>query len=94
MSEIQNPLVAHLSNYKIILASNSPRRKELLAQLGLEFTVRTLADVDESFPQGLTNEATACYIAKKKAEALAAKQEAEAAAKAEAAAENSDDAQG
>lgn len=73
MSEIQNPLVAHLSNYKIILASNSPRRKELLAQLGLEFTVRTLADVDESFPQGLTNEATACYIAKKKAEAHAAK---------------------
>lgn len=72
MTELQNPLVAHLSNYKIVLASNSPRRKELLAQLGLDFSVRTLADVDESFPSGLTNEQTACYIAKKKAEAYAA----------------------
>lgn len=72
MTELQNPLVAHLSNYKIVLASNSPRRKELLAQLGLDFSVRTLADVDESFPVGLTNEQTACYIAKKKAEAHAA----------------------
>jgi septum formation protein len=72
MSEIQNPLAAHLSKYKVILASNSPRRKELLAQLGLEFTVRTLSDVDESFPEGLSNEETACYIARKKAEAHAA----------------------
>ena len=72
MSEIQNPLAAHLSKYKVILASNSPRRKELLAQLGLEFTVRTLSDVDESFPEGLSNEETASYIARKKAEAHAA----------------------
>lgn len=72
MSEIQNPLAAHLSKYKVILASNSPRRKELLAQLGLEFTVRTLSDVDESFPEGLSNVETACYIARKKAEAHAA----------------------
>ena len=71
MSEIQNPLAPHLSKYKVILASNSPRRKELLAQLGIEFTVRTLSDVDESFPEGLTNEETACYIARKKAEAHA-----------------------
>ena len=71
MSEIQNPLAPHLSKYKVILASNSPRRKELLAQLGLDFTVRTLSDVDESFPEGLTNEETACYIARKKAEAHA-----------------------
>lgn len=71
MSEIQNPLAPHLSKYKVILASNSPRRKGLLAQLGIEFTVRTLSDVDESFPEGLTNEETACYIARKKAEAHA-----------------------
>ena len=72
MTDLQNPLALHLSKYKIILASNSPRRKELLAQLGLDFTVRTLSDVDESYPQGLTNEETACYIARKKAEAHAA----------------------
>ena len=74
MTELQNPLAAHLSKYKIVLASNSPRRRELLSQLGLDFTVRTLADVDESYPEGLTNEETACYIARKKAEAHAAAQ--------------------
>ena len=72
MTEQQNPLAVHLSKYKIVLASNSPRRKELLAQLGLDFTVRTLSDVDESYPEGLTNEETASYIARKKAEAHAA----------------------
>ena len=72
MTDLQNPLAAHLNKYKIVLASNSPRRKELLAQLGLNFTVRTLSDVDESYPEGLTNEETACYIARKKEEAHAA----------------------
>lgn len=73
MTDLQNPLALHLSKYKIILASNSPRRKELLAQLGLDFIVRTLSDVDESYPEGLTNEETACYIARQKAEVHAAK---------------------
>lgn len=36
-----------MSEVKLVLASNSPRRKELLAWLGLEFSVRP-ADVDES----------------------------------------------
>ena len=38
----------NLKKYKVILASNSPRRKELLAGLGVEYEVRTLSDVDES----------------------------------------------
>ena len=40
-------------NFKIILASNSPRRRELLAGLGLEFQVRVLPDIDESYPAAL-----------------------------------------
>ena len=37
-------------NYKLILASNSPRRKELLAGLGMPFEVRVLQDIDEEYP--------------------------------------------
>lgn len=50
----------------IILASQSPRRKELLGQLDLPFEVRT-QDVDESFPATFRPEAAAVYIAEKKA---------------------------
>lgn len=56
-------------NYKIILASNSPRRKELLAGLGLDFTVRVKPDVSEGYPQGLSSEEIAMYIANEKADA-------------------------
>jgi septum formation protein len=56
-------------NFKIILASNSPRRRELLAGLGLEFQVRVLPDIDESYPAALPAVETAEYIACKKAKA-------------------------
>lgn len=62
-------MLDNLKNYDIILASNSPRRKELLQRLGLPFKVRTLFDVDESFPENLRGEEIALYIARKKAEA-------------------------
>lgn len=55
--------------YKLILASNSPRRKELLAGLGLPFEVRVLQDIDESFPDDLPVSEVALYIAGKKADA-------------------------
>ena len=54
-------------NYKIILASGSPRRKELLAGLGYEFEVRLLPGIDESYPDGLTGEEIAKHIARGKA---------------------------
>lgn len=55
--------------YKVILASNSPRRRELLAGLGLQFEVRVLADIDENYPPTLPATQIAQYIAHKKAEA-------------------------
>ncbi|MBR4186974.1 MAG: septum formation protein Maf [Bacteroidaceae bacterium] len=54
---------------KIILASNSPRRRELLSGLGLEFEVHTLKGLDESYPEGLSMEEIPLYISRKKAEA-------------------------
>jgi len=55
-----------IGNTKIILATNSPRRKELLEQLGLHFELRTKV-VDESYPISFRAEAVAVYIAEKKA---------------------------
>ena len=46
---------------KIILASNSPRRKELLAGLGVEFEVKVLPGIEESYPNNLPAEDVAKY---------------------------------
>lgn len=54
---------------KIILASNSPRRKELLAGLGVEFEVKVLPGIEESYPNNLSAEDVAKYIACEKANA-------------------------
>ncbi len=58
-----------MKKYKIILASNSPRRKELLAGLDVPFEVRVVKGIDESYPDTLDVYDTAQYIAAKKAEA-------------------------
>ena len=57
---------------KYILASNSPRRKELLAGLGLDFEVRVIDGIDESYPSSLPACEVAQYIAEKKADAYRA----------------------
>ena len=49
-------------NHKIILASNSPRRKELLAGLDLDFQVRIIDGIDESYPADLPTRQIAEYI--------------------------------
>ena len=54
---------------KLILASNSPRRKELLGGLGIPFEVRVLQGIDESYPEDLPVSEVALYIAGKKADA-------------------------
>ena len=55
--------------YKIILASNSPRRRELLGGLGIPFTTRVLDGIDESWPQGLKGQDISLYISREKASA-------------------------
>ncbi|MBS7563369.1 septum formation protein Maf [Mucilaginibacter sp. Bleaf8] len=52
----------------IILASKSPRRQQLLQQMDIDFKL-VLKEVDESYPEGLTPEEVAVYIAEKKAKA-------------------------
>ncbi len=62
-------MLDNLKKYKVILASNSPRRKELLSGLGVDYEIRTLPDVDESYPDTLRGADIPLYIAKEKADA-------------------------
>ena len=57
------------NNYHIILASNSPRRKELLAGIDVDFSVRIIPGIDESYPAELPVSDIAEYISRKKATA-------------------------
>lgn len=56
------------SGYRIILASGSPRRRELMQQLGIPFEVQSLS-VEEVYPEHLEGSAIAEYLAKLKASA-------------------------
>ena len=62
-------MLDNIKDYKIILASASPRRRELLTGLDLDFVVKSLPDVDESFPDTLVGGEIPLYISKKKADA-------------------------
>ena len=62
-------MLDNLKKYRIILASASPRRRELMQGLDVEFEVRRLPDVDESFPLDLQGGDIPLYISKKKADA-------------------------
>ena len=62
-------MLENLNRYKVVLASNSPRRKELLSGLGIRYEVKTLPDIDESFPEGMDGVEIPAYIARAKADA-------------------------
>ncbi len=55
--------------YKYVLASNSPRRRELMAGLGIDFEVRVMKGVSESYPENLPAADVPAYIAREKAAA-------------------------
>ncbi len=57
------------NNYKVILASGSPRRRELLSGLGIGFEIPCKKDIDESNPSDLSADEVALFISRKKAEA-------------------------
>ena len=52
---------------KIVLSSNSPRRKELLGELEIDFEVRVIEGIDEAYPKELSVEEVPQYIAREKA---------------------------
>ena len=62
-------MLENLKRYHIKLASNSPRRRELLSGLGIDYEVKLLPGIDESYPAALVGEDIPCYIAREKAEA-------------------------
>jgi septum formation protein len=59
----------NLSNYNIVLASGSPRRRELLAGLDIPFEVKVLPDIDETCPESLQREEIPLYLSRLKAAA-------------------------
>jgi septum formation protein len=62
-------LTLNKKNYNLILASKSPRRKELLERLGYSFSQRS-KEVDESFPENIELEKVAEFLSRKKADAF------------------------
>ena len=62
-------MLNNLKKYNVILASNSPRRRELLGGLGIEYQVKTIPGIDESYPDSLKGEEIPIHISQKKAEA-------------------------
>lgn len=62
-------MLDNLLKYSILLASNSPRRKELLGGLGISYRVVSLPEIDESYPPTLQGSEIPSYIAQKKADA-------------------------
>lgn len=65
-------MLNNLERYKIILGSNSPRRKALLSGLGIAFETKPMPDIDETYPETLKEEEIPLFIARHKAEAYAA----------------------
>ena len=61
-----------LENYNIILGSKSPRRKELLSGLDINFSIKTI-EVDEQYPNTLKGEEIPIYLSKLKADNYAIK---------------------
>ena len=59
-------MLNNLDNYNLILASKSPRRKQLLSELGISFVVKT-EEVEEVFPENLSVELIPEFLAKLKA---------------------------
>ncbi len=60
-----------LKNKTLVLASQSPRRQELIRELGLDFVVRTKDGLDEDYSSSLKVEEIPVFLAEKKAKAFA-----------------------
>lgn len=68
-------MLDNLNKYNIILASASPRRRQLMEMLGVDFTVARLIDVDESYPESMQACTVPAYLSKVKADAYQSRME-------------------
>lgn len=59
-------LLEKIKNYNIYLASQSPRRQNLLKQLGINFNIAVRINFDENYPNSLEKEEIAMYLSDKK----------------------------
>ena len=59
----------NLRKYSVILASGSPRRKELLSSIGIDYKVRVINGIDENYPENMRAEDIPQFISRKKAAA-------------------------
>lgn len=64
--------LANLSKYDILLASKSPRRRELLSTLRIPFHCISIGGIDESYPEDMPREEVPIFLANKKADAYIA----------------------
>ncbi len=64
-------LVPSLNGYRLILASGSPRRRELLGMLGVDFDVEVPRDVEETYPDSLSPHQVPAYLSQLKSRAYA-----------------------
>lgn len=62
-------MLDNLKKYNILLASKSPRRRELLSQLRVPFTVISLEDISENYPESLSAIEVPKYLSEHKAAA-------------------------
>lgn len=62
-------MLENIKKYNVILASGSPRRRQLLEGLGVAFSQKVLQEIDETYPDILSAEQVAQFIAEKKSSA-------------------------
>lgn len=62
-------MLDNLKGRRVILASGSPRRRQLLGGLEIDFTVRLINGIDETYPDGMAMAEIPKYISRRKAEA-------------------------
>ena len=61
-------MLNNLEKYDVVLGSNSPRRRELLNDMGVTFRVETIKGIDESYPPSMPVEEIPVFLARVKAE--------------------------